>query len=77
MQDVLIVMVLIRFMMLMMEEELPNLVNYVIKKDTLILWQILVHIVIILGEHGHLLIKEEFQVIVKIAKEKVLCLERN
>jgi len=70
-------MVLIRFMMLMMEEELPNLVNYVIKKDTLILWQILVHIVIILGEHGLLLIKEEFQVIVKIAKEKVLCLERN
>ena len=77
MQDVLIVMVLIRFMMLMMEEELPNLVNYVIKKDTLILWQILVHIVIILGEHGLLLIKEEFQVIVKIAKEKVLCLEKN
>ena len=77
MQDVHIVMVLIRFMMLMMEEELPNLVNYVIKKDTLILWQILVHIVIILGEHGHLLIKEEFQVIVKIAKEKVLCLEKN
>ena len=70
-------MVLIRFMMLMMEEELPNLVNYVIKKDTLILWQILVHTVIILGEHGLLLIKEEFQVIVKIAKEKVLCLERN
>jgi len=70
-------MVLIRFMMLMMEEELPNLVNYVIKKDTLILWQILVHIVIILGEHGLLLIKEEFQVIVKIAKEKVLCLEKN
>jgi hypothetical protein len=64
-------------MMLMMEEELPNLVNYVIKKDTLILWQILVHIVIILGEHGLLLINEEFQVIVKIAKEKVLCLERN
>jgi len=70
-------MVLIRFMMLMMEEEFLILVNYVIKKDTLILWQILVHIVIILGEHGHLLIKEEFQVIVKIAKEKVLCLEKN
>jgi len=70
-------MVLIRFMMLMMEEEFLILVNYVIKKDTLILWQILVHIVIILGEHGLLLIKEEFQVIVKIAKEKVLCLERN
>jgi hypothetical protein len=64
-------------MMLMMEEEFLILVNYVIKKDTLILWQILVHIVIILGEHGHLLIKEEFQVIVKIAKEKVLCLEKN
>ena len=61
----------------MMEEEFLILVNYVIKKDTLILWQILVHIVIILGEHGHLLIKEEFQVIVKIAKEKVLCLEKN
>ena len=70
-------MVLIRFMMLMMEEEFLILVNYVIKKDTLILWQILVHIVIILVEHGHLLIREEFQVIVKIAKEKVLCLERN
>ena len=70
-------MVLIRFMMLMMEEEFLILVNYVIKKDTLILWQILVHIVIILGEHGLLLIKEEFQVIVKIAKEKVLCLEKN
>jgi len=77
MQDVLIVMVLIRFMMLTMEEELPNLVNYVIKKDILILWQILVHIVIILGELGHLLIREEFQVIVNNAKEKVLCLERN
>jgi hypothetical protein len=77
MQDVHIVMVLIRFMMLMMEEELPNLVNYVIKKDILILWQILVHIVIILGELGHLQIREEFQVIVNNAKEKVLCLERN
>ena len=62
---------------LMMEEELPNLVNYVIKKDILILWQILVHIVIILGELGHLQIREEFQVIVNNAKEKVLCLERN
>jgi len=77
MQDALIVMVLIRFMMLTMEEELPNLVNYVIKKDILILWQILVHIVIILGELGHLQIREEFQVIVNNAKEKVLCLERN
>ena len=77
MSNVLIAMEQIKYMIMMMERDLQTIVNYVIKKDILILRLLIVHIVIILVEYGLLKIKEVFQMIAKIVMEKVIFQERN
>ncbi len=65
------------FILTMMEKELKKIVNYVIKKDILILLLLLAQNVILEDVFGLLMEKEEFQKIVMDAKEKDFMKDKN